>query len=62
MRWKICEAVNSNDGRPIFYIYKSVDGQTWSLVSGTSTEIDARQIVNRLRNPVPERVIEEFEG
>ena len=62
MRLKICEAVNKISGKPIFYLYKdeSGEGLLWTLLHGASTLEECRQVAERVRNPVPERVVEEL--
>jgi hypothetical protein len=62
MKFRITERQNLLSGEPIHYIYKSVDGSSWTLVDGTTKLEDARKMVERLLSPVAEKVIEEFEG
>jgi len=64
MRLKITEGVNRVDGKPMFYLYedKSGEGILWTLLYGSTTIDECRAFADRHRNPVPERVVEEFEG
>lgn len=63
MKYRIMEGQNTSTGDPMYYVYKSVDGgDTWVLMDGSSYLETARKMVERLRNPVPQKVIEEFEG
>jgi hypothetical protein len=63
VRYKITEGVNRSNGKPIFYAYKCQGGdpELWSLLTGSSSMDDCRAYIERDRNPVPERTIEEFE-
>jgi hypothetical protein len=62
MKFRITKRQNLISGDPIHYVYKSEDGNSWTLVDGTTKLEDARKMVERLLNPVAEKVIEEFEG
>lgn len=66
MKFRITEAVNRNDGKPIFYVYQqetsAISGESrWAFRMGGRTEAEARAMVERLTNPLPERVIDEIE-
>jgi hypothetical protein len=62
MKFRITQGVNSIDGNPIFYVYKSIVNDAWTYVHGASKEEDARAFVERQLNKVAEKVIAEIEG
>jgi len=64
MRYKITESINKMSGSPIFYAYenKGGDPEVWILLYGDSNIDACRAYIQRHREAVPDKVVEEFEG
>lgn len=63
MKFKITEGVNQFTGSAMFYLYESEgkEPERWRYLFGASTIEECRAALERKRNPVAEKVIEEFE-
>jgi hypothetical protein len=59
--YRITKGQNRVNGGEIYRIYR-VEGETAIYLDGTSSLEHAREIVQRLANPVPELTVEEHQA
>jgi len=61
MKFEICEGINSFNGTPMFYVYKTTALER-RFCAGYGTLEDARAFVHRQLHPSEEKLIEEIDG
>jgi len=63
MRFQIRQGQNRYDGSDMFYVYQWEDKDNrWSYIGASSKEQDMRDLIERMKTPVEERVIAEIES